>query len=680
MATDPRASHPAPEPEAIYRAFFDQTSDGFWRCEARPPVPVDLPEDEQIEGFYRGGILAECNAAMAAMYGAAGIEELIGASLRDLLPRSDPRNIEYLRAFIRSRYRLIDAVSHERDVHGNEKVFLNSLLGFVEDGHLVRAWGVQRDITEQKRAEAKLAESEERLRHVTNAVPGVVFQYRVSPDGIESFPFISERASELFGLSPAEMKQDFDRAFALILPEDAPGARASIAAAVTAHAPWTHECRIRTPDGQVKWIRGTSIPTEPAEDGGRIWNGILLDVTDRKLLEERFLQAQKMESIGRLAGGVAHDFNNLLTGIVGYADLASLKLPEPHPAQSDLRTIREVSGRAASLVERLLAFARQQIIEPKVLSLNDLILRTDHLLRRVIGEDVELVTLPATELWNVRLDPGQFEQVLLNLAVNARDAMPQGGKLTIETSNASIEEETARQAFGMPPGDYVLLAVRDTGTGIPPEAMQHLFEPFFTTKGPGKGTGLGLATCWGIVRQNGGHIRVYSESNRGASFLIYLPRVDEPAESSPPAEPPPGPVRGDETLLVVEDEPMVRSIAVQALRAQGYKVLEAENGAEALRVAAAHGGPLDLLITDVVMPQVGGRELAERLRAERPELRVLYMSGYTDSAIVRHGVLEEGIAFLQKPFTAPALARKAREVLDRPRRMEPGGRSGDSEA
>ncbi len=384
---------------------------------------------------------------------------------------------------------------------------------------------------------------------------------------------------------------------------------------------------------------------------------------EHKRLEAQLLQAQKMETVGRLAGGVAHDFNNLLTVILGYTEIATETITANEEATECLEAVTQAANRAANLTRQLLAFARQQVIEPKVINLNDLILDLEKMLRRLIGEDIELMTLPFPELGLVKADPGQIEQVLVNLAVNARDAMPEGGKLTIETANVRLDEEYARQHMEVIPGEYILLAVSDTGCGMEENVQAHIFEPFFTTKELGKGTGLGLATCYGIVKQSGGSIWVYSELEHGTTFKIHLPRVAKEADASPREIVGVLP-HGTETILLVEDELLVRSIAVQALHTQKYNVLEAENGIEALRVAGEYGGEIHLLVTDVVMPQMGGRVLAEQIRTSHPTIKVLFTSGYTDNAILYHDVLDPGIAFLQKPFTPGALARKVREILD----------------
>jgi signal transduction histidine kinase len=389
--------------------------------------------------------------------------------------------------------------------------------------------------------------------------------------------------------------------------------------------------------------------------------------TQQRRLEEQLIQSQKMEGIGRLAGGVAHDFNNLLTAILGYAELMEPQL-EDEGLRSELREIRLAGERAAALTRQLLAFSRRQVMQPRTLDLNTVVSDVKKMLARLIGEDVALVTRLDPALGSVEADPGQLEQVLMNLSVNARDAMPEGGTLTFETANAVLDADFAAVHPGALPGAYVVLTVTDSGTGMTDEVRGHAFEPFFTTKDKGKGTGLGLATAYGIVKQSGGYIMVESEAGRGTTFRIYLPRVEGTAV---------GPKRttssslapsGTETILLVEDEAGVRRLSLTVLETQGYVVLEAPSGDVALQVARSETGPIHLVVTDVVMPGMNGRELWDRLKVLRPDSRVLFMSGYTDDAIARHGVLEPGIAFLQKPFTPFSLAQKVREVLDAERR------------
>ena len=387
------------------------------------------------------------------------------------------------------------------------------------------------------------------------------------------------------------------------------------------------------------------------------------DVTDQRRLQQQVLQSQKLEAVGRLAGGIAHDFNNLLTVITSYSDLLLEDLSPGDPKRDDLEQVRKAADGAAALTRQLLAFSRQQVVEPRVVSLNTVVEGLQKILRRVIGEDVELTTTLAPDLGAVRADVGQLEQVLMNLAVNARDAMPTGGRLTIETANVEHDPDYARDQDAAAVRRFAMLAVSDTGCGMDDATKAKIFEPFFTTKEPGKGTGLGLATVYGIVQQAGGFIWVYSEPGHGTSFKIYLPQVDATAEVAAAATGARAP-GGTETVLLVEDAAAVRAVTKQVLERHGYAVLEAPDGEAAVRLAQRHRGPIHLLLTDVVMPRVSGRELAEQLARVRPDTRVLYASGYTDDSVVRHGILESGTAYLQKPFSPESLARKVREVLD----------------
>jgi PAS domain S-box-containing protein len=391
--------------------------------------------------------------------------------------------------------------------------------------------------------------------------------------------------------------------------------------------------------------------------------GIGTDVSERRDLEGQLRQSQKMEAIGRLAGGIAHDFNNVLTAILGYSQMLLADVEPGDRRREDIQEIENAAERAASLTRQLLAFSRRQVLQPQVLNLNTLIADLDKFLRRLIGEDIDLRTTFAPDLWLVSADAGQIEQVVMNLAVNSRDAMPTGGRLTIETANIELAPEYANRHIAVNAGEYVMIAVSDTGIGMDEATRNRLFEPFFTTKGAGHGTGLGLSTVYGIVKQSGGNIWVYSEPGRGATFKIYLPRAA--SDKVPTAQKPPvTSTRGTETILLAEDEDSVRQLAAKVLRSLGYKVLEAKQGEEALAIAQSQPQVIHLLLTDVVMPEFSGSELANRLVSLRKGIRVLFMSGYTDEAIIHHGVLASNIAYLQKPFTPDGLARKIREVLD----------------
>ena len=420
----------------------------------------------------------------------------------------------------------------------------------------------------------------------------------------------------------------------------------------------------RKKTGEVFYVEKTISPVRDAED--RITHFISndRDITERRKLEAELRQAQKMDAIGRLAGGVAHDFNNLLLVISAYSELTLDVLKEEDPLRRNLLEILGASRRAADLTRQLLAFGRKQMQVLQVLDVNSVVQQVSAMLPRLIGEDIQLVFAPGTAIGSVKADPVQIEQILMNLAANARDAMPGGGTLTIETSLVRLDESYTREHFIVPPGEYVLLAVTDDGQGIAPEHISHIFEPFYTTKGEGKGTGLGLATVYGIVKQNHGFVWVYSEVGLGTTFKIYLPRFH--SAKSPASDPQPTQVcrGGNETVLLVEDEASVRKSAVEFLTMNGYTVLEAKNGEDALRVARGFAGPIDLMISDVVMPHMGGAKVAEQLAAERPGMKVLFMSGYAENTVLRHGVIDVRKCFLQKPFTLKALACKIREILE----------------
>jgi len=422
---------------------------------------------------------------------------------------------------------------------------------------------------------------------------------------------------------------------------------------------------VRTRHKGERTLHTKKVPILNVEGEPEYLLGISEDITERKKLEAQFQQAQKMEAVGRLAGGVAHDFNNLLMTIMGNADLMLMGLAEDDPFREKLEQIGQNGKRAARLTRQLLAFSRKQILQPVALDLNELIKGFVKMLERLIGEDVELETVLVSGLRLVKADPGQVEQIIMNLVINARDAMPGGGKVIIETANADLDEDYVRaHDVSLQPGPYVMLAVSDTGTGMDEETRSNIFEPFFTTKEVGKGTGLGLSTVYGIVKQSGGYIWVYSEPGQGTTFKIYLPAVVGETVQRKKEQPPADDLTGSETILVVEDDDALRNLGREILERQGYRVLDAGNGIEALRISEAHRGQIHLMITDVVMPKMGGKKVADRSQPLYPQMKVIYMSGYTDNSIAHHGILAPGLNFLQKPFSPEVLARKVREVLD----------------
>jgi PAS domain S-box-containing protein len=457
-------------------------------------------------------------------------------------------------------------------------------------------------------------------------------------------------------------------------PRTDPATAAALRQAVRAGQPWKAEIVNYRKDGTPLW---NCLSISLLRDGaGRVTHfvGVLADVTERRLLEEQYRQAQKMEAVGRLAGGVAHDFNNLICVVSGYSELLLNRLPASSPLREAVGHIKQAGDQAAALTRHLLTFSRKQILSPHRLDLNAIVQHTSQMLRRVIGEDIELITRPGPDLWSVEADPGQLEQVLMNLAVNARDAMPQGGRLTIETRNVEVSGQRSPAFPEAGPGPHVLLTVRDTGCGMDAEVRARLFEPFFSTKGE-KGTGLGLATVYGVVRQSRGFIDVQSEPGRGTTFHLCLPavRAKPPAATISPALA--ALLRGTERVLLVEDQDAVRALERHILAGCGYTVLAAGGGPEALRLAEQQGR-IDLLVTDVVMSGMSGREMAERLRARQPDVKVLFLSGYADDALLRHGVCKAEVAFCAKPFTAHWLAVKVREVLNSNRCATPAGQSG----
>jgi len=521
------------------------------------------------------------------------------------------------------------------------------------------------DITEHKRAEEALRHSEERFRIAASLVSDLIYERDPVSGVIEFFGNKYEKLGYPLEEYPKTPKEFLE----LVHPDDVVIVLQGIQRQFETGEPFAANYRVRTRNGEyLHWVDRSVILMDPS---GRPYKliGATTDATERvraeeekARIEEQLRQSLKMEAIGRLAGGVAHDFNNILTGIRGYTEILLSALEKSDPLSADLEEIKKAADRAAELTNQLLAFSRKQIISPAVIDINEVILKSQKMLGRLIGEDLEFKFLPATDLGRVKVDPGQIEQILVNLVINARDAMPRGGRLSIETADVTSDPDRALHAEAQP-GNWVMLAVSDNGCGMSKEVQQHLFEPFFTTKEKGKGTGLGLATIYGIVKQNGGFINFYSEEKIGTTFKIYLPRVEEEAVALEPPRLATLPT-GSETVLLVEDEEMVRHLARKILERQGYRVLEAKNGGEALMFCDTYHDRIDLLLTDVIMPSMNGKELHQRLCAILPKLKVLFMSGYTEDVIVTQGVLEAGTRFIYKPFTIETLAHKVREALD----------------
>ncbi|QEL16828.1 PAS domain S-box protein [Limnoglobus roseus] len=535
----------------------------------------------------------------------------------------------------------------------------HALVQRAADGSATRMTGVNWDITDRKRAEDAL-----RLRD--RAIQAATQGLLITDPSQAGNPiiYVSPGFERITGYASAESVGRNCRFLQGV--DTSPAAVAQIHAAVRAEEPCTVELLNYRKDGTPFWNELSVAPVRNAAGDLMHFVGVQSDVTHRRKLEEQFRQAQKLDAFGQLAGGVAHDFNNLLTIINGYSEVLLQKLPAGDSSRELVAEIHKAGERSAGLTRQLLAFSRKQVLAPRILNLNEVVAETDKMLRRMIGEDVRLTTTLESAPWAVRADAGLIEQVLLNLAVNARDAMPMGGRLTIETQNIELNESYTRTHADARAGPHVLLSMTDTGTGMSPDVQERIFEPFFTTKDPGKGTGLGLATVFGIVKQSGGHVAVYSEVGVGTSFKVYLPRVEprsDVREAPTRIVPPP---RGTETILLAEDEAGVRGLTSYILAGCGYTVFEAADGTAAVQIADGHRGPIHLLVTDVVMPGAGGRSVSEQVAKRHPGVRVLFTSGYTDDAVIRHGVLREGVNFLQKPFSPTALAFKVREVLDAP--------------
>ncbi|MDB6123847.1 MAG: uncharacterized protein JWQ71_2840 [Pedosphaera sp.] len=557
---------------------------------------------------------------------------------------------------------------------------LESLKAGIEQTVAERTADLTQENLERRQAEEQLRKSQAQLAQAQQIARMGSWEW----DLLDNKVTWSEETKRLYGRKPEDVGSPMETCLERVHPDDLVRVNKMMAEALRTRESFVCDHRVVLPDGQERVIQGRGeILVNNVGEPVKMF-GIVQDITEAKRAaealrrsEEQLRQSQKMEAVGRLAGGVAHDFNNLLTVIGGYCSLSLRQIEETHPLQKSMMEIQRASERAAALTSQLLAFSRKQVLQPRVLQLNEVVGGMEKMLRRLIGEDVEFSATFDPALGNVKADPGQLEQVIMNLAVNARDAMPRGGKLTISTTNVTIDQKTHFRNRTLDVGDYVLLALTDNGVGMSAEVQSHLFEPFFTTKGLGKGTGLGLATCYGIICQSGGDIRVYSEPSSGTTFKIYLPRTDAKLDSTANLEPKQLPA-GTESILVVEDDAAVRRLAVIILRERGYRVQESNNAFEALALIRKNAR-FDLVVTDVIMPQMSGKDLYDQLKSQMPQTKVLLMSGYTDDALAHHGVLDEGLCFLEKPFSPARLARKVREVLDAPTPQPPRPNNNEAE-
>ncbi len=634
------------ESEERYRSIVETSKEGIWA----------------VDHEFR---ITFTNQAMADMLGYE-TSEVMGRMAIDFMFTED---IEGYRKRREERIKGIDGQyeGHFRRRDGKECWTIISSKALIdEDGKFAGSFAMFTDITERKNAEHILQAKEQEFRTLVENVPGAVYRCEVhSPWRVL---YMSDGIQVITGRLASEFVSGAIHFGNIVHPDDMAELDRIINEGIMQKHHYDLEYRVLHTDGSIRWASERGRATYNADGDPIYLDGVIIDITDRKQTEEiqaRLQQASKLESIGRLAGGVAHDFNNLLTVIQGSISLAMIGLSQNDPLNNRLKMIEDASDRAAQLTRQLLAFSRKQIIEPKVINLNTLVENLRKMMTRIIGEDIELVISLQEDLHNINADVGQIEQVIVNLAVNSRDAMPNGGKLFIETENVIADQEFCKKHPTIQTGHYVLLSVSDTGHGMDEETKNQIYEPFFTTKKQGIGTGLGLATVYGIVKQHDGFINCYSEIGQGTVFKIYLPIIDLEDSKSDSELRTSEELSGNEVILFVEDEEIVREVAIEYLERMGYKILSAENGGMALLISEQHEEPIDLLITDVVMPGMDGKQLVERLHLARPEMKILYTSGYTNNVIVHHGILDEGLNFISKPYRLQALAKTIRDILDK---------------
>ncbi|MFN7951994.1 MAG: PAS domain-containing protein [bacterium] len=625
-------------------------------ADARRSAEVALARSEAL---YRaiarnlpGGAVSVVSPSLAPLIAEGPLAAELARRDR-LVEGGEPSAEDHFRAALAGEARSVEEKLGERSIWAR----FVPLRG--DDGRTVGAMRLALDVTERERIERELREAEERLRQVVESIREVFWLRDAARDRVV---YVSPAYESVWGRSASRLLAEPGEWLDAIHPEDRERVVA-LGVGTGGGAGYDVEYRIVRPDGEIRWIRDQAFPVADASGGLTRWSGVAEDITERRVLLEQLHQTQRLESIGLLAGGIAHDFNNLLTVIGGNCELLLRSLPADERSRGLARDIQLAGERASSLTRQLLAFSRREILEPVAIDPNAAVAETEKLLRRLLGEDVELVTRLDPQVGDIRMDPGHLAQLLVNLAVNARDAMPKGGRLTIETRTVIRDERYAASHPGVEPGRFVAIDVGDSGTGMSEEVRARAFEPFFTTKPRGQGTGLGLAVVHGIVRQNGGHVELESEPGVGTCIHLFFPALAEAAVPAPRTVA--DALRGHEQILLVEDEDAVRLLAARGLSSFGYQVQAARNGDEALALLARDDLQFAMLVTDVVMPGLDGRELADAARRGHPSLRVLFTSGYTDDAVLRRGVVQSEVSFLQKPYTTTSLARKIRETLDR---------------